>query len=197
MSDPLGGFGPSDEQSEHESLAESFRHRTRAANARGFVGGFPNFYYAATPNDGLLGGAILVNAPGALWQDVPLSDLSSPSLNDFGLRMRATQDYASRAGFVGGFPTFSHADYGNGIVCGTTLLTAEVAEWQDVSLADLGNPKLDDVRARFRGTQDYAGRKGFVGGFPNMYDAVTVCGTILLRAPLAQWQDLLVVKPPG
>ena len=197
MSDPPGGFESSDEQSKPESLADGFRHRTRTANATGFVGGFPNFHYANTPNDGLLGGAIFVNAPGALWQDIPLSALSSPSLNDFSLRMRATQDYASRAGFVGGFPTFFHADYGNGIVCGTTLLTAEVAEWQDVSLADLGNPKLDDVEARFRGTQDYASRKGFVGGFPNMYNAVTVCGTILLRAPLAQWRDVVVKKGVG
>jgi len=192
MSDPLGQFGPTARPGESEFLAESFRHRTRAANAMGFVGGFPNFYFDDTPAGGVVGGTILVKAPGAVWRDVPLSSLGSPSLDDFSLRMRATQDYAGRNGFVGGFPTYFHADYGNGIVCGTTLLTAEVAEWHDVPLVDLGNPTLDDVEARFRGTQDYAGRKGFVGGFPNMYDALTVCGTILLRAPLAQWQNVVV-----
>jgi hypothetical protein len=185
--------------------ADQFRDRAQTAGINGFAAGFPNFYFAPTGNQGLLGGTILIKAPGASWRDVPLADLGSPHLEDFGARMRATQDYAGRTGFVGGFPTFFHADYGSGIVCGTVLLTAEVAEWRDVPLGQLGGPGLDQIEQRFRGTQDYASRDGFTGGFPNMYHAEvvhwdhpgvqTVCGTILLRAPLAEWQDVVVI--PG
>jgi hypothetical protein len=189
---------------EVQFAADQFRLRTQIAGQLGFAAGFPNFYFAPAPNGGEVGGTILIQAPGAVWRDVPLAELCSPSLDDFSLRMRATQDYAGRAGFVGGFPTFFHADSGDGIVCGTVLLTAEVAEWRDVPLDELANPpapppRLDQIDQRFKGTQDYAGNNGFVGGFPNMYHAEhpgsqIVCGTILLRAPLAQWQDVVVER---
>lgn len=184
--------------------AEQFRERFEQAVRRGFAAGFPNFYFAPFGTGGLLGGTILIKAPGATWRDVPLADLGSPHLEDFGARMRATQDYAGRAGYVGGFPTFMHADHGTGIVCGTALLGADVAEWRDVPLGELGRPGLDHIEDRFKGTQDYAKRNGFVGGFPNMYDGKvlhldrpgreTVCGTILLRAPLAEWADLVILR---
>jgi hypothetical protein len=64
---------------------------------------------------------------------VPLAELGN-NLNDIGARFRGTHDYATRNGFVGGFPNMFHADYGNGIVCGTILLKQNVAEWHDVLL---------------------------------------------------------------
>lgn len=164
--------------------------------------GYPNFYFASRDaNSGTVAGTVIIDPPGAIWRDVPLTELGSPDLSDFTRRMTRTQDYAKANHFVGGFPTFFHADYGRGIVCGSVLLSAEVAEFRDVSLSDLGDPGLDDIEQLFRGTSDYAVRNGFVGGFPNMYSGRvpfvpgqpglhTVCGTILLRAPLAHVQDI-------
>ena len=110
--------------------------------------------------------------------------------------MRATNTWASQHGFVGGFPTFFHADYGTGIVCGTVLIKSDGAEFRDIPLSELGNPALDDFEARFRATQDYASRNRFVGGFPTLFHAqaavgidlrtgqtmhAIVCGTVLLK----------------
>jgi hypothetical protein len=191
----IGTFG-SGGPSEAETMMAIFRHRAEEATRQGFVGAFPNFYQAVY-GAATVGGTIFVRASGAEWRDVPLAELGNPSLNDFGGRFRATQEYASRNGFVGGFPNFFHADYNGRIVCGTILVKPEVAEWRDVPLAELGaNVSLNDVGGRFRGTQDYANRHGFVGGFPNMFHADyglgIVCGTILLRQEVAEWQDVVL-----
>lgn len=188
---------------------QSARHRMDAAFSAGFVGGFPNFYEATYGLD-IMGGTILVPSTAAEWRDVPLAELDDVSLSDFGARMRAVNAYASRHGFVGGFPTYHHADYGNGVVCGVVLLKPEAAEWRDVPLEELGNPSLDDVAARYRATQGYASLHGFVGGFPNLFHAettrldwrrgqqvpVTVCGTVLLKPGFAEWRDILLARGP-
>jgi hypothetical protein len=146
-----------------------------------------------------VGGTIFLRAAAGEWRDVPLAQLGNPSLNDFGARLKGTQVYAKNYGFVGGFPNFFHADYGRGIVCGTILIKSDGAEWRDVSLTELGN-NLYDIGARFRGTQDYATRNGFVGGFPNMFHADyghgIVCGTILLKQNVAEWRDVLLSLGP-
>jgi hypothetical protein len=95
-------------------------------------------------------------------------------------------------------------------VCGTVLLTAEGAEFRDVSLADLGNPELADIAARFRASQDYANRNGFVGGFPTMNHiteqeaqiegppkAVTVYGTVLIKPGFGEWRDVALSQDPA
>jgi hypothetical protein len=144
-------------------------------------------------------GALIVNGPGVVWEDVPYTELSADEnfLTDIGLWMRATNDYAvNKRGFVGAFPTMFTADYpeGKGRVCGTVFLTAEAAEWHDISKTVLGEPALDDVPARFVGTQKFAenipgGR--FVGGFPNLYHQKTIsdvfCGTLLLYPSVARF----------
>jgi hypothetical protein len=113
---------------------------------------------------------------------------------DVGARFRATQDYAKRNGFVGGFPNFYQANNGQVTVRGTLLLLSAIAVWKDVPASELGNPPSDDVGARFRATQDYAKRNGFVGGFPNFYQADygqgTVYGTLLLPDTTAVWKDV-------
>jgi hypothetical protein len=182
---------------------EKFRNSAQAATAReGFVGAFPNFYTEVYGPASVAGTIFIKRNDLTKWMDVLLTDLEKPSLSDFGQRFRATQDYANRRrkeGFVGGFPNFFHADYGGGIVCGTILLKAGGAEWRDVPLSELGaNVSLDDIGQRFRATHDYAKRinEGFVGGFPNFYHANygkgIVCGTILLRENVAEWQDVTV-----
>lgn len=121
------------------------------AKDKAFVGGFPNFFHdeklhlvsevfgvtsgARTRNERIVVcGTVLIKPGCGEWRDVPLSDLKNPALSDIGARFRATHDYAREHGFAGGFPDFFHADHGNGIVCGTVLLTAAAAEWRDVLL---------------------------------------------------------------
>lgn len=201
----------------------SFRNRAELAVPNGFIGGFPNFYEAVRGRDHL-GGTIFIKPPAAEWRDVPLSELGNVSLENFEERIRATNAYASRNGFVGGFPTFFHADYGGGVVCGTILIKSDGGEWRDVPLVELGSPALDDFESRFRATQDYATRNGFVGGFPNLYHAErvlevdprtgrrtrgTVCGTVLLkrgevdirtggrRHSFAERRDVVVFRDPA
>ena len=201
---------PTDGPRYDDMLMQTFRFRMEAATRAGFLAGFPNFYEAQHGND-TVGGTILIKHTGAEWRNVPLAHLKSVPVENFGERMRATNAYASQNGFVGGFPTFFHADYGEGpdpirhqlvegIVCGTVLLRSGAAEWRDVPLPELGNPALDDVEARFRGTQNYANRHGFVGGFPNLFHADhghgIVCGTVLLKSDFAEWRDVLIFRRP-
>jgi hypothetical protein len=181
--------------SRQQMAMEGFRHRMGIAPSAGFMGGFPNFY-ETTEGRNHLGGTIFVTQAAAEWRDVPLAELGNVALEDFEGRMRATNTWASQHGFVGGFPTFFHADYGTGVVCGTVLIKSDGAEFRDIPLSELGNPALDDFEARFRATQDYASRNGFVGGFPTLYHAqavvdvdvrtgqkkhATVCGAVLLK----------------
>jgi hypothetical protein len=180
---------------------EAFRHRAEAASQAGFAAGFPNFFEATYGRDHV-GGTIFIHPGVAEWRDVPLDQLDNVDLGDFAGRMRATNAYAARHGFIGGFPNYFHADYGAGIVCGTILLRAGHAEWRDIPLSELGHPPLDDFEQRFRATQTYAGNNGFVGGFPTLFHAsnqwtslngpVTVCGTILIRPAGGTWRDVFL-----
>jgi hypothetical protein len=151
--------------------------------------------------------------------DVELTQLNNVDLEDFAGRLRATQDFAANNGFVGGFPTFYHAQQQrihpagpatHVTVCGTVLLAPEGAEFRDVPLPDLGNPDLGDVGGRFRATNDYARRNGFVGGFPTMNHVtqqrvqidgpprnVTVCGTVLVKPDFGEWRDVTLYRDPA
>ena len=174
---------------------DAFRQRARAASDRGFLGAFPNFYEAKYGNR-VVGGTIMFQVGQAEWRDVPIIDLGNPGLNDFDLRMRATQDYAVRQGFVGGFPNFFHADHGTGLVCGTVLLPAASVEWRDLPWTEIGAPDLGDIDARFRGVHDWAVAHMFVGGFPNMYHADQangrVAGAVLVKPGAGTWEDVLL-----
>ncbi len=193
-------FPTSTPLSASEEAGQQFRHRAEAAAKLGFPGGFPNFYYADRAAGAQVGGTIFVKSPAAVWRDVPVAEVQNVSNSDFGASMRAAHDYAVRHGFVSGFPTFFRGQAGQTPVAGLVLLSSDVAIWRDVSLLELGNPSLDDIGGRFRGTQDYAKRNGFVGGYPNMYHRLEegrfqanvspFCGTILLKSAFAEWQDV-------
>ena len=181
---------------------QKFRHRAEVASKAGFVGAFPNFH-EATYNGTVVGGTIFLKHSAAVWQDVPLSWLSAgpaPALNDFADRMRKTQEYAVRNGYIGGFPNFFHADYGSGIVCGTVLIHPASAEFRDVPISELGNPSLTDIRQRFTSANDYAFRNGFLGGFPTFFHADygkgIVCGIILIRKEAGEWRDVPLATMP-
>lgn len=173
--------------------AETFRQRSRFAAENDAIAALPNFHHAKYGRT-VVGGAMLLRSAQAEWRDVPLSELGNPDLDDFGQRMRSTQDYAIRNGFVGGFPNFHHGDYGNGIVCGTILLGANCVQWRDLPWSEIGSPGLSDIGARFRGVHDWAVRNLYAGGFPNMYHGDTpggrVAGVILLKAGVGEWHDV-------
>lgn len=184
----------------------AFRHRADVAYKERhvsefikIVGAYPNFH-EARQGINTVGGTVFLYSLAAQWQDVPLTELGNPSLDDFAARMRATQTYAVSNGFIGGFPTFHQTDYGKGIVCGTVLIGSGGAEWRDVPIAELGNPPLDDIRARMTSANDYAFRNGFLGGFPTFYHADygrgIVCGIVLIKRSAGEWRDVIITQGP-
>jgi hypothetical protein len=180
---------------------EAFRNRTVMASAEGFIGGFPTFDETVQGRNHL-SGTVFLRPTCAEWQDVPLADLGGVTLDDFPGRVRASNVWAVQHGYIGGFPTFFHADYGSGIVCGTVLIRSTGAEFRNIPSLELGVASFDDTEEVFRATQNYASRNGFVGGFPTLLYAkapnpvavsgpashigassgtITVCGAILLH----------------
>jgi hypothetical protein len=184
---------------ESDKAMQSFRHRAEVATKEGFAGAFPNFHEAQYgPN--LVGGTIFLKHGMVDWRDIPHSWLGYTPLQDFGGRMRATQQLATVLGYVGGYPNFHHANYGSGIVCGTIFLPREIAEWRDVPWTELGSPPLDNIRARMTSANDYAYRNGFLGGFPTFFHADygkgIVCGIILIRKEAGEWRDVILAQMP-
>jgi len=179
---------------EHTMSDVLFRRVNDYASVNGFVGGFTNFHQADY-GCGLVRGTLLLRPRFAQGRDVLASEMGNPANADWGARFRAANDYAYRNGFVGGFPNFHQADYGNGLVYGTMLLPATAAEGRDVSAAVLGNPPANDIGARFRAANDYAVLSGFATGFPNFHQADhgqgLVYGTILLKHAAVEVRDVL------
>lgn len=118
-----------------EDFAARMRATTNYAVQNGYVGGFPNGFHADY-GKGIVCGTILIRPGSADWRDVPLAELGNPSLDDIGARMRSANDYAAKNGYLGGFPTFHHADYGKGIVCGIILIKRDAGEWRDVVIVE-------------------------------------------------------------
>jgi len=171
-----------------EMAAGEFRNRAEDASQAGYVGAFPNFYYGIN-GPANVGGTIFINSSCGEWRDIPLGDLGNPLLSSFSMRMRATDGYAVKNGFSGGFPNFFQAQRLVGIlrssaasvrggwidpagsvssetVCGTVLIDRNCAVRDELTLSALGAPSLTDIPALFRAVQDYATKNGFVGGFP-------------------------------
>jgi hypothetical protein len=109
-------------------------------------------------------------------------------------RFREVNDYAACHGFHSGFPNFHQADYGDGVVYGTMLLSAAQAEWRDVPRIEYGVFHIEDVPAMFRAANDYAARNGYEAAFPNFHQADhgqgVVYGTILLKPGVTEWRDV-------
>ncbi len=114
-----------------DDMPARFRATNDWASSRGFAGGFPNFHEADYGN-GTVYGTILLKSDAVEWRDVPATELGDPPDRDIAARFTATNDWAASHGFVGGFPNFHEADYGNGRVYGTILLKPGKAQWADV-----------------------------------------------------------------
>jgi hypothetical protein len=192
-----------------EMAIRDFRFTAGVAADEGFVGGYPNFH-TATYGRNNVGGTIFLKSGCSSARNVSLTDLGGPELDDFAAMFRAVHQYATDLAFVGGFPNFLHAqqrvfsEFIGGkkwvSACGIVLIKPGCAEWRDVPLADLNNPALSDIGARFRATNDYAFNRGFVSGFPTFIDADygsgVVCGTVLLKHAAAEWRDVLLWLGP-
>ena len=180
---------------DQKQMMSQFRQVNAYASLHGFVGAYPNFHKADHGN-GIVNGTFLLKSPFAEWRDIPLSELNNPDLNDLAGRFRATAVWATNHNFAVGIPNFFHADYGHGVVCGTILLNSNAIEWRDIPITELNNIALNDLDGRFRETANYATRNGFLGGFPNFFDANyghgTVCGTFLLKPNVAEWKDICI-----
>ena len=79
-------------------------------------------------------GVILIKREAAEFRDVGVDDLGNPAADDYEARFRAAQDYAKKAGFVGGFPTMFEAAKPTGKVFGHVLLRSGGATWRDVAI---------------------------------------------------------------
>jgi hypothetical protein len=165
-----------------------FRAVNQWAASRGYVGAIPTF----EPGKRIVYGSILVKKAAAAWRDIPSHELGEPDTPE--ARFRAVNDWAAAHGYVSGFPNFNEADYGTEY--GTLLLRTGAAEWRDIPASDLNHPSTPE--ARFREVNTWAGRNGFVGGYPNFneatYDGVFVYGVFLFRADAADWRDIPVAE---
>ncbi|SDD27446.1 aegerolysin family protein [Niabella drilacis] len=188
-------------------IPQTFEERFRAVNTyagnKGYAGAFPNFfeanyeYIGAFPNffeadygHGTVYGTLFIKKGAADWSDIPAVDLGNPQLPEE--RFRAMNTYAGKKGYIGAFPNFLEADYGQGTVYGTLLIKKEAADWKDIPAADLGNPQTPDER--FRAVNTYASNNGYIGAFPNFFEADygqgTVYGTLLIKKEAADWRDI-------
>lgn len=128
---PAEQFGPGslDDPANRMRLLQPY------AKAQGFAGAFPNFFQTDGP--GLIYGAVLVGAPGAQHQDVPVAALGNLPDGDEGALFRGVQDYAKAQGKPGAFPSFYRADTPAGTVFGIVLLEPTAAEGRDVGASNV------------------------------------------------------------
>lgn len=179
---------PASELGNPKTLKERFHAVARYASAHGYIGAFPNFF-EANYGHGKVYGTVLVKREAADWRDVSAAELGNPQTPEE--RFRAVAHYASKQGYIGAFPNFFEADYGHGKVYGTILIKREAADWRDVRAAELGDPQTPEER--FRAVAHYASKQGYIGAFPNFFEANrgVVYGTILLKSDYADWKDVM------
>ncbi|MFZ5827913.1 MAG: hypothetical protein ACOY94_26715 [Bacillota bacterium] len=119
-------------------------------------------------------------APRPRREPEPVPELE---LKRIGQRFRAVDNWARQHGYMGGFPNFHQADYGQGPVYGTILIKREAADRKEIPATELGNPRT--VEERFRAVDNWARRRGYIGGFPNFHEADygqgPVYGAVLVR----------------
>ena len=162
----------------------SFDARFRAihnwAAKNGYAAGFPNFHQADY-GQGVVYGTVLPKLGTVDVRDISAAELGNPPNNE--ARFRAIHNWAAKNGYAAGFPNFHQADYGQGVVYGTTLLKLGTVDVRDISAAELGNPSNNEER--FRAVNDWAIRNGYAAGFPNFHQANygngVVYGTILIK----------------
>jgi hypothetical protein len=109
------------------------------------------------------------------------------------LRFRASQDYATRNGFVGAVPTFYVANLPSNIVYGALLIRSQAADWRDVPASALGGPLPADFATWVMAINAYAKRWGYACGFPTFLQTVAnndyAYGAMLFKKGTVQVQE--------
>ena len=175
---------------------KTFEGRFRAMNdwgtSRGYASCFPNFHQANTSAGAVLGAICLRKVSGIQFQDLYAVDLRYP--NSPAARFRAVSDWASKNGWLSGYPNFHEIDRGKGKFYGSILFRSSAADFRDIRAEELGNPS--DDTARFRAVSNWATERGYVGGFPNFnqanYGRGVVYGAILIKPGYGQFVDIPV-----
>ena len=109
-------------------------------------------------------------------------------------RFRQVQRFASVHGFVGGFPNFHEASYGQGTVYGTELLSTTIAQGREVDRNVIGIYHIEDVPGLFRAANAYAVANGFAAAYPNCeqgsVSGQVVLGLILINSGAVEFRDV-------
>ena len=116
------------------SVEARFRAVNDWAARNGYLSAFPNFY-DADYGSGTVYGTLLIKSSAAEWRDIPVAELGNPTSVE--ARFRAVNDWATRNGYVSGFPNFHEANYGSGTVYGAILLKRGSADWRDIRASEL------------------------------------------------------------
>lgn len=98
------------------------------------VAGYPNFH-ALDRGKGLLYGSVVFQSDAVDVKDIPTEELGYPSSSE--QRFRAIANWATRRGYVGGFPTFHQANYGQGDVFGAVLIKKGYGESVSIPVSQL------------------------------------------------------------
>ena len=180
-----------------------FQSVNEFAQNNNFVGGFPTFLTAPSNGTTVFGAVLIKQGQAGLGSPVliPVQQAHGSDIGewfDLTNRLGSVQQYAAAQGFVAGLPTFIDRDFGRGTHFGTILFTADQAEHRDIPASELGPVPTSDER--FRAVARWVATRGFVGGFPNFFEAayngVKVYGTILFKSPAAEWRDLPFAQLP-
>ena len=109
------------------------------------------------------------------------------------LRFRASQDYATRNGFVGAVPTFYVANLPSNIVYGALLIRSQAADWRDVPASALGGRLPADFATWVMAINAYAKRWGYACGFPTFLQTIAnndyAYGAMLFKKGTVQVQE--------
>ncbi|MFB3166583.1 M12 family metallopeptidase [Neobacillus sp. 179-C4.2 HS] len=181
-----------------EQVSE-FEARFRAVNGyagnNGFGAAFPNFHQANYQDGrGVVYGVVCIKPEALEQRSVPVSELGNPE--NIEARFRAVNGYAGNNGFGAAFPNFHQADHqdGRGVVYGVVCIKPEAVEQRSVPVSELGNP--ENIEARFRAVNGYAGNNGFGAAFPNFHQADhqdgrgVVYGVVCIKPEFVEHRDV-------
>ena len=162
-----------------------FRKMNDWGSNRGYISCYPNFHQGHSSSGDVLG-AVCLKGSGITSQSLYAVDLGSPQSPD--ARFRAVADWASKNGSATGYPNFHQLDRGKGLFYGAILLQSEAVDRQDIPAQELGFPSSSEER--FRAINNWAARRGYVGGFPNFnqadYGQGVVFGVVLIKQGYGQ-----------
>lgn len=117
-----------------ESSDARFRAVSDWASQNGWVAGYPNFHQIDRGR-GLLYGSVLFQSEAVEVKDIPTEELGFPSSSE--QRFRAISNWATRRGYVGGFPNFHQANHGQGDVFGVVLIKKGYGQSVSIPISQL------------------------------------------------------------